>query len=58
MTTQPAAALDTVAVKTKRKRPSRGMRKHIRRTKQEAGRTSIPGSELKKRKRVAATPKQ
>ena len=58
MTTQAAAPLDTAPIKTKRKRPSRGMRKHNRRMKQESGRTSIPGNELKKRKRVVATPKQ
>lgn len=45
--------MDTTPVKTKAKRPSKGMRRHNRRLKQEARRTSVPGSELKKRKRVA-----
>ncbi len=44
--------MDTTPVKTKRKRPSKGMRTHNRRVKQEAGRTSIPGIEVKKKKRV------
>jgi len=43
--------MDKIQVKTKR--PSKGVRKHNRRMKQEARRTSIPGTELKKRKRVA-----
>jgi len=53
MTTQEKAPLDAALVKTKSKRPSKGVRKHNRRMKQEARKTSIPGTELKKRKRVA-----
>jgi hypothetical protein len=44
--------LDTTAVKTKAKRPSKGMAKHNRLVKQEARRTSIPGTDIKKKKRV------
>ena len=39
--------------KVKAKRPSKGVRKHNRKVKQEARRVSIPGSELKKKKRAA-----
>jgi hypothetical protein len=49
--------MNTTPVKTKRKRPSKGMATHNRRLKQEAGRTSIPGTELKKKKRVVVAPK-
>jgi hypothetical protein len=50
--------LDTTAVKTKAKRPSKGLAKHNRLVKQEARRTSIPGSEVvKKKKRVAPAAK-
>lgn len=37
----------------KRKRPSKGMRKHNRKVKQEARRVSVPGAEVKKNKRPA-----
>ncbi len=37
--------------KEKRKRPSKGMRKHNRKVKQETRKASVPGSELKKRTR-------
>jgi hypothetical protein len=43
--------LSTTTVKTKAKRPSKGMRKHIRLVKQEARKNSIPGAEVKKGKR-------
>jgi hypothetical protein len=51
--------LDTTPAtpKTKRKRPSQGIAKHNRRVKQEARRTSIPGLEIKKKKRVAPVQK-
>jgi hypothetical protein len=49
--------LDTTAVKTKAKRPSKGMAKHNRLVKQEARRTSIPGTEIKKKKRVVLAAK-
>jgi hypothetical protein len=47
--------LDTDPVKTKRKRPSKGMRKHNRKMKQETRKSSIPGNEVnnKKRRRAA-----
>jgi len=45
--------MSTTTVKTKTKRPSKGMRKHIRLVKQEARRNSIPGTEVKKGKRPA-----
>jgi hypothetical protein len=46
--------LDTTTVKTKAKRPSKGVAKHNRLVKQEARRTGIPGMEVvKKKKRVA-----
>jgi hypothetical protein len=46
--------LDTTTVKTKAKRPSKGMAKHNRLVKQEARKASIPGMEvIKKKKRVA-----
>jgi hypothetical protein len=38
--------------KVKPKRPSKGMRKHNRKVKQEAHRINIPGSETNKRKRA------
>ncbi len=45
----------TTTVKTKIKRPSKGMRKHIRAVKQEARRIGVPGAEVaKKKKRPAA----
>ena len=36
-----------------KKRPSKGMRKHNRKVKQEARRVSVPGSDVKKNKRPA-----
>jgi hypothetical protein len=46
--------MESTAVKTKAKRPSKGVAKHNRLVKQEARRTSIPGSEVvKKKKRLA-----
>jgi hypothetical protein len=44
--------LSTTEVKTKAKRPSKGLAKHNRLVKQEARRTSVPGTEIKKKKRV------
>jgi hypothetical protein len=49
--------LDTTAVKTKAKRPSKGMAKHNRLVKQEARRTSIPGTEIKRKKRAVLAAK-
>lgn len=47
--------MDTTTVKTKIKRPSKGMRKHNRLVKQEARRIAVPGAEVvKKKKRPAA----
>jgi len=37
--------------KEKRKRPSKGMRKHNRKVKQETRKASVPGSEVNKRTR-------
>lgn len=45
--------MSTTTVKTKVKRPSKGMRKHIRLVKQEARKNSVPGTEVKKGKRPA-----
>jgi hypothetical protein len=45
--------MDAKTDKTKAKRPSKGMRKHIRRTKQEARKNSIPGTEVNKKVRPA-----
>jgi hypothetical protein len=39
--------------KVKTKRPSKGMRKHNRKVKQEARRVSVLGTEVKKNKRPA-----
>jgi len=39
--------------KVKTKRPSKGVRKHNRKVKQEARRVSVPGAEVKKNKRPA-----
>lgn len=50
--------MDTTLVKTKPKRPSKGVAKHNRLVKQEARRTSIPGTEIKKKKRVVKALKQ
>ena len=43
--------MSATTVKTKAKRPSKGMRKHIRMVKQEARKNSVPGTEVKKGKR-------
>ena len=40
--------MDTVPDKKKRKRPSKGVRKHNRLVKQEARKANIPVAELKK----------
>ena len=45
-------------VKTKAKRPSKGVAKHNRRVKQEARKNSIPGVEVKKRKPAPQAPKK
>jgi hypothetical protein len=45
--------MSTTTVKTKTRRPSKGMRKHIRLVKQEARRNSVPGSVDKKGKRIS-----
>ena len=39
----------TMPEKKKRKRPSQGKRKHLRRVKQEARKANVPETELKKR---------
>ena len=39
--------------KEKTKRPSKGMRKHNRKVKQEARRVNVPGTEVTKKKRPA-----
>lgn len=44
--------MDTIPVKTKAKRPSKGVRKHIRRMKQEARKDNISEADLKKRMRA------
>jgi len=44
--------MDTLPEKKKNKRPSQGKRKHIRRMKQEARKTSIPETGLKKQVRL------
>jgi hypothetical protein len=44
--------MDTTPVKTKAKRPSKGIRKHIRRIKQEARKENVSEAELKKRVRA------
>jgi hypothetical protein len=44
--------VDTTTVKTKVKRPSKGMRKHNRRIKQEARKENVSEAELKKRLRT------
>ena len=37
--------------KAKPKRPSKGMRKHLRKVKQETRKNAVPGSEVKKKNR-------
>jgi hypothetical protein len=49
--------METTA-KTKAKRPSKGVAKHNRRVKQEARKTSVPGTEVKKRKPAVQLPKK
>jgi len=49
--------LNTIPVKTKAKRPSKGVATHNRRVKQEARKNSIPGTEVKKSKRPAKSVK-
>ena len=44
--------------KTEHKQSSRGQRKHVRRMKQEARRTSIPDNPIKKRVRTPAVSKE
>lgn len=46
-----------MTTKTKRKPLSRGMRKHIRRVKQEARKASIPDNQTKNRRRASEAPK-
>jgi len=43
--------MDNTTEKKKIKRPSKGMRKHNRKVKQEARKASVPGSESNKRTR-------
>ncbi len=40
--------MDNASEKKKRKRPSKGMRKHNRKVKQEARKASVPGSDVKR----------
>ena len=50
--------MDTTVVKTKARRPSKGVARHNRLVKQEARRNSIPGTTVvKKKKRVVAAVK-
>jgi hypothetical protein len=53
MTAQGAPQTDAAPVRAKSKRPSKGMRRHNRRLKQEARRAGLPGTEVKKRKPAA-----
>jgi hypothetical protein len=53
MTIQGEIEMDTTTVKTKARRPSRGVRKYNRKVKQEANRTNVTGAEIKKKKRAA-----
>gem|GEM_PF-1328915 len=46
--------MESTTVKTKVKRPSKGVAKHNRLVKQEARRNSVPGTVIKKGKRPAA----
>jgi len=48
----------TKTVKKEHKQLSRGQRKHVRRMKQEARRTSIPDNPIKKRVRTSAVSKE
>jgi len=41
--------MNAMPEKKKRKRPSKGMRKHVRRIKQEARKANVSEAELKKR---------
>jgi hypothetical protein len=50
--------METTTVKTKAKRPSKGVARHNRRIKQEARKNSVPGVEIKKRRPVAQSPKK
>lgn len=43
--------MDAILDKKKRKRPSKGMRKHNRRMKQESRKSNIPAPELKRQTR-------
>jgi hypothetical protein len=43
--------MNTTTGKTKRKRPSKGQRKHNRLVKQEARKASVPGNDTNQRKR-------
>ncbi len=45
--------MNTVAEKTKAKRPSRGVRKYNRKVKQEARRLNLTGIKIKRKKRPA-----
>ena len=52
--------VDKMAIKTsqsKVQKTSRGMRKHVRRMKQESRKTGLPVNELKKRVRLPRVPK-
>lgn len=44
--------MDTTTVKTKPKRPSKGVARHNRRVKQEARKNSFPGTEVNKKRPV------
>jgi hypothetical protein len=53
--------VDIMIIKTsngKIKKTSRGMRKHVRRMKQESRKTGVPVNELKKRVRSPQVPKK
>jgi hypothetical protein len=49
--------LNTIPVKTKAKRPSKGVARHNRRVKQEARKYNIPGTEVKKSRRPVQSAK-
>ena len=56
----PENGVDIMVTKTnqgKVKKTSRGMRRHVRRTKQESRKTGVPVNELKKKVRLPKVPK-
>jgi len=49
--------MDNKPVKAERKKTSRGQRKHVRRMKQEARKTSLPDNQANKRVHTSEEPK-